>query len=525
MDKAQLIRCNECGSLEIEINNHSRIGKCKSCGALILLPIIDDYNIVALLDEAFIERNNFEFDKAISTYQYILSKVPNELCAYEGLILCKYGIVFVLDEKSNKIIPTCHRYNPISIYEDDDFISYVELCQSDDEKKVFYELANKINIIQKDIANQIKNEKPFDVFISYKSKNQNNTSTEDAMIAMELYDELVKNKFKVFMSDVTLKKRISEEYEPIIYSALYSSKIFILVATSKENVNSPWVKNEWSRFIDRIKNPIEEVDKNSFICVYKSMNPNDMPRILNRQIQSVDATDLLFKRQILEYIKKTINPTDEEDEYKKWLKYDKKVRKEIETAKRKQKFAEEKAKRLKALANKEKTNRIKAEKIANDRYLRDVELQKKKQERKLKKLELKKERKANKALYKSKLLCKFAVLSSWILCVATTVVFALGLIESQIVSYCIAGTIILYTHLIIILPLRSYENLCVSLKKFYKQLKKKYLIGSLYLPMYSVTNLLFIKNHDDYIILIYVIYIFCWVIAYLAFWLAYRDKK
>ena len=168
MDKAQLIRCNECGSLEIEINNHSRIGKCKSCGALILLPIIDDYNIVPLLDEAFIERNNFEFDKAISTYQYILSKAPNELCAYEGLILCKYGIVFVLDEKSNKIIPTCHRYNPISIYEDDDFISYVELCQSDDEKKVFYELANKINIIQKDIVNQIKNEKPFDVFISYK---------------------------------------------------------------------------------------------------------------------------------------------------------------------------------------------------------------------------------------------------------------------------------------------------------------------------------------------------------------------
>ena len=55
------------------------------------------------------------------------------------------------------------------------------------------------------------------------------------------------------LTEKTLENRIGSEYEPIIFKALHTSKIFILVGTSKEHIESNWVRNEWSRFIDRIK--------------------------------------------------------------------------------------------------------------------------------------------------------------------------------------------------------------------------------------------------------------------------------
>ena len=32
----EVLRCNNCGSTEIVVSPHSRIGKCKSCGAFVL---------------------------------------------------------------------------------------------------------------------------------------------------------------------------------------------------------------------------------------------------------------------------------------------------------------------------------------------------------------------------------------------------------------------------------------------------------------------------------------------------------
>ena len=151
----EIIKCNCCGGTEIEIKPHSRIGRCKSCGASVILPDLEDHEILALLDEAYIERSNFEFDKAASIYEYILTKNPNEICAFEGLILCKYGIIYVKDPQTGDSIPTCHRYSPISIFDDQDFVNYFTICPTEEEKNVFRKMGDDIEHLQKEISKQL----------------------------------------------------------------------------------------------------------------------------------------------------------------------------------------------------------------------------------------------------------------------------------------------------------------------------------------------------------------------------------
>ena len=302
MGNEKNIRCNVCGSNDIESLPHSRIGRCKSCGALLMLPDFEDHEILALLNQAYIQRTSYKFDEAISTYNFIIEKNPNEISAYEGLLLSKYGIVYEHDEEKNINVPTCRRYNPKNVLEDESYISYLSYCNSEEEKDVFRAQAKQISRLQEEITYQLKNEKDYDVFISFKSKDEFGKTSRDAEIARQLYDTLSDKGLRVFMSEVTLKNRISQEFEPIIFRALHSAKHFILVGTSKTNIDSNWVRNEWSRFIDRIKDATDDVTLDSFICVYEGMDPNLFPRVNHKSIQCVDASDLSFKYNIADYI-------------------------------------------------------------------------------------------------------------------------------------------------------------------------------------------------------------------------------
>ena len=307
MENQKNIRCNVCGGNDITFMPHSRIGRFNSCGALLTLPDFEDHEILALLDQAYIQRICCKFDEAIATYNLVIERNPNEISAYEGLLLSKYGIVYEFDEVKQINVPTCRRYNPKDVLEDESYISYLSYCASEEEKDVFRERAKEISYLQKEITKQLKNEKDYDVFISFKAKDEEGKTSRDAEIARELYDKLTDKGLRVFMSEVTLKNKIAQEYEPIIFRALHSANYFILVGTSKENIDSNWVRNEWSRYIDRIKDPTDNVTLDSFICVFDGMNPNLFPRVNHKTIQCVDASDLNYKFNVVDYICKKYN--------------------------------------------------------------------------------------------------------------------------------------------------------------------------------------------------------------------------
>ena len=124
---------------------------------------------------------------------------------------------------------------------------------------------------------------------------------------------MTKKNYKVFFSEKTLENRIGSEYEPIIFKALHTAKIFILVGTSKENVDSAWVRNEWARFIDRIRNNEEGLNSACFIPVFKDMSPYDMPKVNNQFIQGVDASKIGYTYTIVDGVEKILSPENEKE--------------------------------------------------------------------------------------------------------------------------------------------------------------------------------------------------------------------
>ena len=186
----------------------------------------------------------------------------------------------------------------------------------------------------------MKNEQDYDIFISYKASDKDGNKTEDSIIAREIYDELTKKNYRVFLAEKSLENRLGSEYEPIIFKALHSSSIFILVGTSKENIESNWVRNEWSRFIDRIKNN-DNLPKGCFIPVFKGMNPYDMPKINNTFVQGVDASKLGYTINIIDGVSKILKPESEQkiinalDDYDNFVEFEKIQKKRSKELKKK----------------------------------------------------------------------------------------------------------------------------------------------------------------------------------------------
>ena len=83
------------------------------------------------------------------------------------------------------------------------------------------------------------------------------------------------------------------------------------MGTKKENIESNWVRNEWSRFIDRIKNEPQTLSQNSFIPVFKDMSPYDMPKVNNNFVQGVDASKLGYSITVLDGVQKILKPEKE----------------------------------------------------------------------------------------------------------------------------------------------------------------------------------------------------------------------
>ena len=258
-----VFKCKMCGG-DIEVVEGSNIGKCLYCKSTMTLPSVDNEKLLNLYNRANNLRLSNEFDKAYGVYETILEIDENQLEAHWGLILCRYGVEYVDDPKTKKKMITCHRTKYESVLTDPDYKIIISKAYGE-ALNIYKEEAKTISNIQKKALEISNNEEDYDIFICYKEGDKNGDRTPDSVIAQE--------KYKVFFARITLADKLGEEYEPYIFSALNSSKVMLVVGTNADNLNSVWVKNEWSRYLDLIKNKKKKV----LIPVYSKMDAYELP--------------------------------------------------------------------------------------------------------------------------------------------------------------------------------------------------------------------------------------------------------
>lgn len=266
-----VFKCKMCGG-DIEVVEGSNIGKCLYCKSTMTLPSVDNEKLLNLYNRANNLRLSNEFDKAYGVYETILEIDENQLEAHWGLILCRYGVEYVDDPKTKKKMITCHRTKYESVLTDPDYKIIISKAYGE-ALNIYKEEAKTISNIQKKALEISNNEEDYDIFICYKEGDINGDRTPDSVIAQDIYNKLTDLNYKVFFARITLADKLGEEYEPYIFSALNSSKVMLVVGTNADNLNSVWVKNEWSRYLDLIKNKKKKV----LIPVYSKMDVYELP--------------------------------------------------------------------------------------------------------------------------------------------------------------------------------------------------------------------------------------------------------
>ncbi|MEG1609185.1 MAG: toll/interleukin-1 receptor domain-containing protein, partial [Clostridia bacterium] len=127
--------------------------------------------------------------------------------------------------------------------------------------------------------------------------------TDDYHLGYQIYNDLGKNGYKVFFSPESLKGKGGENYEPLIFNALDTSAVMLTLCTeNKDYLNTTWVKNEWSRFVELM----ERNENKKLIPIFKKtakMSIDDLPQeFVDKKLQALDSASYDFSTSLLRSI-------------------------------------------------------------------------------------------------------------------------------------------------------------------------------------------------------------------------------
>lgn len=289
-DFMEKLCCRKCGAeLLSKITENQYI--CEYCGNRQSVIDVADEEIKKMFFCADEFRRNYDFQRAMILYERILEKFPNNPEANWGMALSYYGITYVNDIGNNEMVPTCNSGSIGSISENIYYLTAYEYA-SDDMRSIYKTDANYIDDIFR--KNNLLSSETYDIYICCNDMEKHSAGYKKAF---ELYDNFINMGYKVFFPIISLEGRKRKECEPEVYSALQSSKVMLLVASNEQDIQSPWIKNEWSRYkaLAGIRNY-----KHLYICYHGISN---FPKELTVTLK-IDYMEKDFLQRVLHEVKR-----------------------------------------------------------------------------------------------------------------------------------------------------------------------------------------------------------------------------
>jgi TIR domain len=145
--------------------------------------------------------------------------------------------------------------------------------------------------------------KRYDVFLSCKNLGRDGKPTRDSVLAEEIYQHLSARKLSVFFSKFELEAQGVSAYTEVIDAALDASQVLIAIGTSREHLESKWVRYEWNGFFNDIISGIKPDGK--VFSYIDGILFNSLPRAL-RQCQAVAHGDASLD-QLYRFVANALN--------------------------------------------------------------------------------------------------------------------------------------------------------------------------------------------------------------------------
>ena len=152
--ETQILRCEICGG-ELKYAADGKSAQCLNCGNEFWFKEEKSGAVALALNRAAEKRRRNDFDSAIDEYRLVIHENPQDADAHWGLAISTYGIEYVEDYRTGKLVPTCRRAVPReSILDNADFKAALE-CAAPEQRAKYEEQAKEIDRLQKEIIKKI----------------------------------------------------------------------------------------------------------------------------------------------------------------------------------------------------------------------------------------------------------------------------------------------------------------------------------------------------------------------------------
>lgn len=260
------------------------------------------------INEGYRKLGNLRFEDAGDIAEKLLEKDRRNAEAWFLKVLAANRVCYC-DNDNKELwrydkIPTLNDVQFSNIRTSEYAVNALKYAQTEEQKKRFNEVFDYLEKVRVKASEIIESHAyDCDIFISVKVSAIDETTlkpkmdgegnvlkTADYNYARELYDG-IREKYpdcKVFLSEQKKAELVAKEYEPIIFAALRSAKVMILVGGSNFNIEWPWVKNEWKRYL-YWKDNLNDGKERNFVFMVRSPRVVLPPEL--KPLQSINAAD------------------------------------------------------------------------------------------------------------------------------------------------------------------------------------------------------------------------------------------
>ncbi len=304
------LKCKYCKE-NLEFSFGDTAAKCWNCGYIQSVPKSLGEENAELYKQAQELLTLKEFDKAARIYNDLSAAAPGDAELSWDLILCKFGIEYVKKPAEKEFLPIINRLSDVMIFDGNDYKKAMNLADAN-QKKVFRRDAIAIYDVQKKMLEETEGLEPCDIFICY------NINTTDSFAATDLADLLKKKGLKVFMpiTAEAAKLESNANSEPVIFSAIKSSKIMVAVGCDPEALTDLDTANTWRRYV----NLIAEGANKDIVAVYRDMNEDELPDEL-KTVSKIQMSGSEYRDEFLKVIKDKLDAIKATDD--RWLEEEK----------------------------------------------------------------------------------------------------------------------------------------------------------------------------------------------------------
>ncbi len=239
-------------------------GECPFCHRRYTVARSTDGKAKELIRDGEIKLELCDFDGAREAFIKATEHDKTESQAYWGMALAEFKVQYIKDFDANgepRLQPVCHDISEKVFSASASYKTALKYA-TDEQRAEYVKYADEIDYIHKQFFRLKSSGLDYDCFICVKVSDGDDKTkkTRDSDLANDLYYHLRDKGLRPFYSERDIQNETGADYEARILYALHSANSMIIVCSDESYLQTRWVKNEYTRFLELIGYERKESD-------------------------------------------------------------------------------------------------------------------------------------------------------------------------------------------------------------------------------------------------------------------------